>query len=202
MGGGIGLIFQIAKDALAAQQYGIAVSGHNIANVNTPGYSKQNAVFGAKEPAPFGGFYLGRGVDTIEIKRASDQLVENRVMQQKSELYAYKEMENYMLTVEGLFNENSGSSLSNLFGEFWNLWHDVSNNPSGAAERTALYEHAELLAEQFRSLDTDLLQTTTDLTNAMRAGIDRLNQITGEIAAINGEIVGTDTIASANDLKR
>jgi len=201
MSSGIGLVLSIAKDALAAQQYGIYVTGHNIANVNTPGYSRQTAVFEAKKPASFGGVLLGRGVDTTEIVRASDQIIENRVMQQKSSLYCYKEMENYMLAMEGLFNENSDTSLSTMLGEFWNLWHDISNDPSGTAERIALYEHSLLISQQFKSLDSDLLQLNTDLTNAVKAGVGRVNEITAAIANLNNEIAGLEIDASANDLR-
>jgi flagellar hook-associated protein 1 FlgK len=201
MSSGIGLVLSIAKDALAAQQYGIYVTSHNIANVNTPGYSKQTAVFEAKKPAPFGGVLLGRGVDTTEIVRASDQIIENRVMQQKSSLYCYKEMENYMLAMEGLFNENSDTSLSTMLGEFWNLWHDISNDPSGTAERIALYEHSLLVSQQFKSIDSDLLQLNTDLTNAVKAGVGRVNEITAAIANLNNEIAGLEIDASANDLR-
>ncbi|MBE9581008.1 MAG: flagellar hook-associated protein FlgK [Proteobacteria bacterium] len=201
MSSGIGLVLSIAKDALAAQQYGIYVTSHNIANVNTPGYSKQTAVFEAKKPAPFGGVLLGRGVDTTEIVRASDQIIENRVMQQKSSLYCYKEMENYMLAMEGLFNETSDTSLSTMLGEFWNLWHDISNDPSGTAERIALYEHSLLISQQFKSVDSDLLQLNTDLTNAVKAGVGRVNEITAAIANLNNEIAGLEIDASANDLR-
>jgi flagellar hook-associated protein 1 FlgK len=198
---GLGLVLTIAKDALTAQQYGVFVTGQNIANVNTPGYSKQSAVQEARRPAPYGGVYVGRGVETTAIERASDQLIENRVMQQKSDLYSYEEMENYMLAMEGLFNESSGISLSSMFADFWNLWHDLSNNPSGSSERIALYENGDMIAEQFNAVDDSLLQLSTDLTNAMRAGVGRINAITESIAALNNEIVGIETIASANDLK-
>jgi flagellar hook-associated protein 1 FlgK len=198
---GLGLVLTIAKDALTAQQYGVFVTGQNIANVNTPGYSKQSAVQEARQPAPYGGVYVGRGVETTAIERASDQLIENRLMQQKSDLYSYEEMENYMLAMEGLFNESSDTSLSSMFADFWNLWHDLSNNPSGASERIALYENGDMIAEQFNAMDDSLLQLSTDLTNAMRAGVGRINAITESIAALNNEIVGIETIASANDLK-
>ncbi len=201
MSSGIGLLLSIAKDALAAQQYGIYVTGHNIANVNTPGYSKQNAVLEARDPAPYGGVILGRGVNTTEITRNSDQIIENRVMQEKSDLYSFKGMENYMAALEGLFNENTDSSLSNTMGDFWNRWHDIANNPSAVPERMALYEHSKLLSEQFNSFDVYLGQLTTDLTNAVDAGVGRVNEITSEIASLNKKIVVMGVDASANDLK-
>ena len=201
MSGGIGLLLSIAKDALAAQQYGIYVTGHNIANVNTPGYSKQRAVLEARDPAPFGGVVLGRGVNTTEITRNCDQVIENRVMQEKSDLYSFKGMENYMVALEGLFNENTDNSLSNILGDFWNRWHDIANSPSAVPERIALYEHSKLLSEQFNSLDVDLEQLRTDLTNTVDAGVGRVNEITSEIAGLNAEIIVMGVDASANDLK-
>lgn len=198
---GLGLVLSIAKDALAAQQYSIDVTAHNIANVNTPGYSRQRPVYEAKEPAPYGGLLLGRGVDTTQIVRVSDQFIENRLMQQKSSLLSSKEMENYMQVVEGFFNENSEISISEMLAEFWNFWHDIANNPSGASERIAIYEHSVQLAEQFNTLYADLTSLETDLTNAINSGISKINQITNEISILNGKIVGMEASNIANDLR-
>ena len=198
---GLGLILSIAKDALAAQHYGMDVTGHNIANVNTPGYSRQRPIYEAKEPSPYGGVLLGRGVDITQIVRASDQLIENRLMQQKSSMFSLEQMDNYMQVLEGFFNENSETSISAMLADFWNLWHDIANNPSGASERIALHEHSILLSEQFGNLDADLTQLETDLTNAISAGINEVNQITNEIGQLNDQIVGTEAVNIANDLR-
>ena len=198
---GIGLILTIAKDALATQRYGMEVTAHNIANVNTPGYSKQTPVLEAREPAPYGGLILGRGVDIDQVIRSTDQFIENRLMQEKSSMLSSTEMVSYMQVLEGLFNETSETSISAMLAEFWNLWHGISNNPSGASERIALYEHSILLSGQFNTLDDDLRQIKTDLTNAMSAGIDKINQITSEIAQVNDQIVGMETNNTANDLR-
>jgi flagellar hook-associated protein 1 FlgK len=201
MSPGLATVLSIAKDALAAQQYGIQVGGHNIANVNTPGYSKQSPVLEARGPVPLSGLLFGMGVDTTQVMRASDQLIENRLMQQKSSLSSFEEMDSYMLVLEGLFNESSGNSLSNLIGEFWNLWHDIANYPSSASERIALYEHSVMVSEQFNGLDANLFQLDTDLTNAVAAGIGRVNEITAEIANLNNEIAQLEVFAPANDLR-
>ena len=201
MSSGVGMVLSIAKDALTAQQYGINVTGQNIANVNTPGYSRQSPILEAKKPELFGGVLLGRGVDTTQVVRASDQVIENRLMQQKSDMFSFEEMENYMQVLEGLFNENSESSLSGMMGDFWNLWHDLANNPSGTPERVALYEHSVLLSQQFNDLDGALSQLGTDLTNALSAGIEKINEITAEIARLNNEIAGLEVDGMANDLR-
>jgi flagellar hook-associated protein 1 FlgK len=198
---GLATVLRIAKDAMAAQQYGIDVTAHNIANVNTPSYSRQSPVYEARGAAPYGGVLLGQGVDVTRVVRASDWFIESRLTKQKSSMFSFDEMENYMQVLEGLFNEDSESSISHLMADFWNKWHDIANNPSGSSERVALYEHSLLLTDQFRGLNTDLSQLETDLTNAVTTGIERINQITNEIAYINDQIVGIEASGTANDLR-
>jgi flagellar hook-associated protein 1 FlgK len=198
---GLGLVLSIAKTALFAQRHGIDVTAHNIANVNTPSYSRQSPVIEAKEPASYGGVLLGQGVDTTDVVRTTDQFVENQLMQQKSCLLSSKEMEGYMQILEGLFNENSETSISVMLAEFWNLWHDISNHPAGAAERTALYQHGILLSRQFNNLEAELTELETDLTSAVNVGVERINEITREIADINIKIVGVEAAKVANDLR-
>lgn len=198
---GLGLVLSIAKTALFAQRHGIDVTAHNIANVNTPSYSRQSPVMEAKEPVSYGGVLLGQGVDTTDVVRTTDQFVEDQLMQQKSCLLSSKEMEGYMQILEGLFNENSETSISVMLAEFWNLWHDISNHPAGAAERTALYQHGILLSRQFNNLEAELTELETNLTSAVNVGVERINEITREIADINIKIVGVEAAKVANDLR-
>ncbi|MGB2689215.1 MAG: flagellar hook-associated protein FlgK, partial [Desulfobacterales bacterium] len=197
----IGMVLNIATTALSAQQYGMGVTAQNIANVNTEGYSRQNPVLVAKQPLLYGGLLLGRGVDTEQVSRSVDQLIENKLMQEKSNMSSSSEMEKYMQVLEGFFNENSGTSISTMVSEFWNGWYDISNNPSGVSERISLYEQSVLLSEQFNALGTDLIQLDTDLTGAVTSGIETINKITHEIAKVNGQIVSMEANNVANDLR-
>lgn len=198
----LGAVFDIAKSALAMQRYGLDVTAHNIANVNTPGYSRQSPVLTAKQAESKGGLIFGRGVDITQVIRASDQFIEDQLMQQKSSMLSSKEMENYMQVLEGVFNENPETSISAMLSDFWNLWHDISNNPSGVSERTALYEHGILLAERFNALDGDLASLETDLTNSLSTGIDEVNRISNEIAQLNDQIPGLEAGGNiVNDLR-
>jgi flagellar hook-associated protein 1 FlgK len=198
---GLGLVLDIAKTALSTQQYGIDVTGHNIANVNNPSYSRQSPVIEAKEAVSYGGILLGRGVETTNVVRTTDQFIENQLSEQKSNEVAFQEMEQYMQILEGFLNENSETSISVLLSDFWNLWHDISNNPAGSAERIAIWEHSALLAERFNSLEADLIQMKTDLTGAVSFGVGRINEITEEIAYLNTQIVATEASTVANDLR-
>jgi flagellar hook-associated protein 1 FlgK len=198
---GIGMVLDIATSALNAQQQSINVTAHNIANVNTEGYSRQSPVLESKQPMVSNGLIMGRGVDVDQVAQSGDRFIENRLMQEKSNLSSASEMEKYMQVLEGYFNENSDTGLSTMLANFWNSWYDISNNPSGTAERNSLYEYSSLLTEQFNALGSDLTQVESDLTNSVSSGIETINKITQEIAQLNNQIVGMEADNTANDLR-
>jgi flagellar hook-associated protein 1 FlgK len=198
---GLVTVLNIAQSALAASQYGMDVTSHNIANVNTNGYSRQRPVFSANQPILSDGVVLGQGVGSTQIIKDSNQFIEQQLTQEKSNMESSQEMEYYMQILEGLFNENSEAGLSTMLSDFWNRWHAISNNPSGASERIALYQHSELMVEQMNALDANLMQLETDLTNAVGVGVSKINQMTEEIAQLNDQIVRTEINGVANDLR-
>ncbi|MBW2129196.1 MAG: flagellar hook-associated protein FlgK, partial [Deltaproteobacteria bacterium] len=198
---GIGLILNAAKDALMSQQYALDVISHNVANANTEGYSRQTPVLSAKTPAPYAGFILGRGVELSEVIRNTDSFIESRLRERNSDLTAMSEKEVYLNALEGVFNENSGRSLSAQFADFWNAWHDLSNNPSGYAERDVVVEMGSLLAQSFKDLAGDMQQFEREIGLALDSGITKINQLTSQIADVNEQIINLEIIGSANDLR-
>ncbi|MGD9156951.1 MAG: flagellar hook-associated protein FlgK [Desulfobacteraceae bacterium] len=203
---GIGLVLNIAKDALLSQQYAINVISHNIANVGTDGYSRQVALFEAKGAAPYGGLIFGRGVQVSDIIRTTNEFIENRLQTATSDLSMMSENETYMKVIESIFNENSGNSLSNQFNEFWNAWADVNNNPSGnnnptgMSVRNILAEYGSLLSQSFQDISGDLSDLNKGLNNSISAGVDTVNQILEQIADINGQILHVKITGNPNDL--
>ena len=119
---GIGLLLDIATEALSAARSGVDITGHNIANVNTPGYSRQSPVYETEDPNLYEGLYFGTGVNTSEIVRTSDQFIENWLMQQNSSMTSSEAMEQYLQVLEGIFNENSETTISAMMAGFWNGW--------------------------------------------------------------------------------
>jgi flagellar hook-associated protein 1 FlgK len=73
---GIGMVLNIAATALSAQQNGIGVTAHNIANVNTEGYSRQRPILDARQPEVYGGLVMGRGVEVETVSQYGDKLIE------------------------------------------------------------------------------------------------------------------------------
>ncbi|MBU0995485.1 MAG: flagellar hook-associated protein FlgK [Proteobacteria bacterium] len=199
---GIWNALNIGKNAIAAQQYGLSVTGHNIANVNNPEYSRQTIPHTTSTPINYAGYLLGTGVEADQVQSSVNQLLENRLTEQESGLSSYEEMEVYLNVLEGYFNENSDSSLSVQISEFWNAWHDLSDNPTGTSERVIVYEKGTKIADQFDSLDAELTRLDVELSREISSAISSIDALTKEIAQINIEIVSGETNnRTANDLR-
>jgi flagellar hook-associated protein 1 len=198
--GGIGLILSTAKDALQAQQLAMNVASQNIANINTPGYSRQIPILEARTPAPYAGLTLGQGVAVTQIQRQADSFIENMLQQRQSDLSASSEKKTYMGTLESIFSESSTGGLSTQMSDFWNAWQDLSNNPSGSAERDVLCQRGKLLCESFSNASGEMDQLSKELNLSLDAGVKAVNDITKKIADLNTQIVAFGATGSANDL--
>ncbi len=198
---GITSTLNIAKTAIAAQQYGLNVTGHNIANVNNPDFSRQNADHISNKPAPYAGFLFGTGVNVRQVEQVVDTLLENRLTDEKSTQAMFEEAESYMKILEGFFDENSESSMNSVISEYWNSWHDLSDNPLGVSERVQIYEKGVKLAERFNSLRTDLDKVAKDITYEVESSLTDINALSSQIADLNREILGLEGNRTANDLR-
>lgn len=197
----IGAVFDIARTALATHQYAMDVTGHNIANVNTEGYSRQRVMSTSAGSDLRRGLLIGRGVDPGTVLRTVDPFINDQLMSQESKLAAAEEMEIYLRNLEAYFNDSGETGLSGMIADFWNYWHDLANHPSGSAERTALYEHALSLTEKVREVADQVAQMEIELNRSVASGVDRINQIVDQIAQLNVQIVRIETNGSANDLR-
>jgi flagellar hook-associated protein 1 FlgK len=197
----IGAVFDIARTALATHQYAMDVTGHNIANVNTEGYSRQRVMSTSAGSDLRRGLLIGRGVDPGTVLRTVDPFINDQLMSQESKLAAAEEMEIYLRNLEAYFNDSGETGLSGMIADFWNYWHDLANHPSGSAERTALYEHALSLTEKVREVADQVASMEIELNRSVASGVDRINQIVDQIAQLNVQIVRIETNGSANDLR-
>ena len=196
---GISSTLSIAKGAIIAQQYGLNITGHNIANVNNPDYSRQDAAQTSNTPALYGGHLFGTGVKVEQVQQQVDKLLENRLVDAKSNQAAFKEAESYMNVIESFFDENSDTSINNTMTDFWNSWHDLSDNPLGSSERVAVYEKANLLAKRFNTADEDFSNVTADINKEIDSTITRINSLTKQIGEVNRQIITLESNKTAND---
>lgn len=198
---GISSTLSIAKTAIATQQYGLNVTGQNIANVNNPNYSVQHADQISRRPSMYAGFLFGTGVDITKVQQSVDQLLEDRLTQETSIQASLAEQESYMRVLEGFFDENSNTSLTSVLTEFWTSWDNISNNPSGSSERVEVFENGSKLASRFRSTLIDMDNLSTDINSDIVSAVQQVNTLTAKIAGLNQDILSSEINLTANDLR-
>ena len=185
---GIYMAMEIARKALFASQTSIQVTSHNIANVNTPGYSRQEAILteaGAMSSSPG---QLGMGTIVSGIQQKVDTLTERQLVYENGAYASLDYTSSATAQVEAIFNDTTGTGLSNRVSEFFNSWDDLSANPQGTAERQTVVSTAELLTAEFRRIDSQLTSLKESANKDVVSISGEVNQIVTQIAKLNGSI--------------
>jgi flagellar hook-associated protein 1 FlgK len=189
----MGAIFNVAGSALSVQKYGIEVTSNNIANVNTPGYTRQSPML---QPAPtekIGNLILGRGVSFEGVAGVNDPFIETRLRDQGSKTSFFASQQDYISQIDQIFNTGSDADVSSLMSEFWNSWHDLASTPAGTTERRVLAEKSGQLAQGFNRLTVQMDGLVQDIDNRLDAGAKDVNLITTELAELNQQIMALET---------
>jgi len=199
---GLSAILNIARGAMNANQLAMQVISHNMANVNTPGYTRQKAVVQTQTPLNLNRLKIGTGVLVDSVVQYFDRYTTRAIHEKTSSLKDYESKALVLSSVEALWNETEESSLSQTLDEFWNAWQEVASNPGGTAERTALLEKAKILTGKFNSLSQELGQAGQNLNTDLRMGVEEVNRLAGQIAKLNGRIGSAEgSQTAANDLR-
>jgi flagellar hook-associated protein 1 FlgK len=199
---GITAIMDIAKRALAAEQLGVEVTSHNVANVNTPGYSRQEVNYVTAHPVPSPWGPLGNGVKVQGITRAFDPFIAARLDQQSATLSEYRTLAAQLEQVAGLFNETMAGGLTEHLSAFFAAWHDLADHPVGSGERQALLQEALSLSEACRYRADQLVAARISLTRQLAPVLEEINVHARRIAELNREIqISEANGQQANDLR-
>lgn len=192
----------IAKEGLLTHMSAITVAGHNIANVNTPGYSRQVLNLTTPVATPTGIGYLGNGVRSDSVLRQYDAFMTQRLMSQNATINNLTTQQQSMRVIETAFNEVPGLAVNELLGKFWESWQALSNNPELSSNRQTVVQQAQLLTDQLRSMTGELTQTKFDTGVSMKSAINDVNALAKQIADLNTKITASETDKQQqNDLR-
>ena len=195
-------ILNTAKLGLLSQQLAIEVTGQNISNVQTEGYSRQEINFEATNPRSFSLGQLGTGVRVAGIERSHDEFLFSQILGEGDALGRFEVRKDVFDQLEILLSENGGQSLNQSLSKFFSGVQDVSANPTGLPERSNLVSEAKNLASVFNNLGESLFQIQQNLDATIEVEVTRINSLTEEIASLNKAIHANEPTAfSANDLR-
>ena len=193
-------IYDVGSSALTSMQRAIATTGHNIANVNTEGYSRQEVVLGTRSPEKVGQVEIGTGVEVSNIRRAHDSFL-MRDVQTRSGSNGYFQL--YAKTAQNVDSllADPSTGIAPAMNKFFAAMEAVAANPSSSPERQVLLSEAEMLTQRFNYVDTRLSEFATELNTRMANMTDDINALASDIAQLNASIVSLNSARGVpNDL--
>jgi len=197
----IGLL-DIGRGALLAHQKAISITGHNIANVNTPGYSRQRVILATSPGMTSMPGQMGTGVRASDIQRIYDQFLGSQINTESYNQGKWEAQKSSLERVEIIFDETTGFGLNQAMGDFFNALQDLANNPAGHTERQVLLAKSEIMTETFNKISSDLNQLQNDLDSNIEGTVIEINTIAGEISDLNFKIGDIEKSGqNANDLR-
>jgi flagellar hook-associated protein 1 len=189
---GISSILNIAKNGVFAAQTSVQVTSHNVANVNTEGYSRQEAVLEAATPMPTDQGLLGSGVLVKSVKRYADKFLDTAIAQKNGALQQQQTAQNYFERIQGILEEDN-SSLSSQITNFFNAWQELTTDPTSTSVRTIVASTAQNLSETIRTAYADLKDVQGELNSTVGQEVADINRIVSSIAALNEKVFDSHT---------
>ncbi len=179
---------EIGKRSLLAQKFGIDTTSNNIANVNTPGFSRRSAVMSETEANKSNGNYQGSGVQVNLLRSFRQELLDKEVCGNLSQQKGYEIDQLYLQQISSVFGEPSDSGLSELTTSFLNTFNTLAQNPENVALRQSLLENANALTQKFNSTARGLSQLRDDSRSHISQDINKANTLLKDIANLNSQI--------------
>ncbi|MCX5724612.1 MAG: flagellar hook-associated protein FlgK [Nitrospirae bacterium] len=199
---GLDGLLDIGKSALSAAQQGLTVSGHNVANVNTPGYSRQEAVVTERDPVNGGPGQVGTGVQVTQIRRIVDNFINREITSSNSSLGQLNITQDQLSQIQNIFGDSNNQGIGAQLTDFFSSLQDVAASPSDVTPRSVLLAKADFLTKGFNQVAGELTARRTSVDNQVKQTITEINSLTAQVAALNGKIVSAEmTGQNANDLR-
>ncbi|SFE65015.1 flagellar hook-associated protein 1 FlgK [Thermoanaerobacter thermohydrosulfuricus] len=199
---------EIAKTGLFVSQKALDVTGHNIANANTPGYTRQVVDMASIAPPTTFGMYdqwgkaIGEGVKIQDIRQIRDQFLDNQFRRENKFLGEWETKAQVLAAVEDIFNEPSDSGINTVLNDFFNSLQELSKNPEILTVRAEVRERAIALADTFNTVYQHLYDKLNELNSTIQSRISEINSYADRISKLNNEIYRFElTGQTANDLR-
>ncbi len=184
----------IAMGALEAQQAGLQTTTNNIANLNTPGYTREQPVLEEAEPIIQNGKAYGNGVNLQSIESLRDSILELQISnetQQQGQSQAYV---NAMSQAQTLFPDDT-SGIGQTISSFFQSLNSLSTDPSNLPLRQGVLSAANGMASAFNSTANELNVQRSSLDQNVQQTVSEINELTQQVAAVNAKLAGLGSAA-------
>lgn len=182
-------LLNIGARAMLANQAVLNVTGHNIANVNTPGYSRQTAALAAANPQYSGSGFFGKGVEVSTVTRAYNRYLTNAANIAQADATRDATLRDNLSRLEQLFPPGE-QGLGHATQQLLNAMVDVASRPADFASRQVVLARAQELANRFAGAGTQLNELQQGVNTDLRMQIAQVNRLASQLAKVNDQVAG------------
>lgn len=186
----------IGKSGLFAQQGAINVTGHNIANANTEGYSRQRVELETTRPyckpsmnSTVGPGQIGTGVQIAAINRVRDSFLDYQTRVEHGVQGQFESRNKFLSQIENILNEPTDVGISNLIEKFFHSWQDLSLHSETSNARSVVMEQSKALTDELNHTYNELKQLKTNTQMEINNTVFEVNNILNQVNQLNQEIV-------------
>lgn len=193
--------FEIGRRAIHVQQKGAHVTGQNIANANTEGYTRQIQHMKALVPAAVPGVETppGYGVEVSDIQRIRSEFYDNQIITALSNRNYWDRLSETLGSIETIFLEPGDLGINTALSDFFDAWQELSVNPESYAVRISLREVTQTMISVVDGIYDRLDDLKLDLENEIKATVDDINGLAREIAELNKSIIFMQAIGKKSN---
>ncbi|MBM6619045.1 flagellar hook-associated protein FlgK [Bacillus suaedaesalsae] len=190
---------ETARRGMTAQQSALFVTGHNIANANTPGYSRQRVNFNQTEPYPAPAMnrpaipgQIGTGVEGGTIERIRNSFLDTQYRGENTKMGYWSSRSEALGKMEEIMNEPSENGLSVTLDRFWQGLQDLSVQPEDPGARSVVLERGRAVSETFNYLSNSLSAIQKDFKDQVNISVEQINSIARQINNVNNQIASIE----------
>ncbi|PIP92734.1 MAG: flagellar hook-associated protein FlgK [Bdellovibrio sp. CG12_big_fil_rev_8_21_14_0_65_39_13] len=185
-------LLSIGKTGLSASKKSLEVTGHNIANVNTEGYSRQRVLQQTNVPINKGGLIFGTGNRIKNINRVHDPYIEKRLQKSTSEKHFFQQRADQLGLVENVFNEVDNEGLNKLLNKFFNSFRELANQPENETIRSVVRDTANIVVRDFRRIRETMDDIARGADQKLLTEIEDINSLVKNVANLNKKIAALE----------
>ena len=183
---------QLSSNALQANQIGLQVVGQNIANDNTPGYSREVVNYAPAPMQQIGNISLGTGVQVQGVVQVVDQFLEQRLRGANADVANSSTQSQTYQNLEGIVGALQNNSIDSEMNAFFSSIGNILNQPQSISTRNLAVLQGQTLAKNINDMATRVMQAQSDLNNQVAGMATNINQLVTQIADLNVQIVSTE----------
>jgi flagellar hook-associated protein 1 FlgK len=199
---GLNSVMDTSLSALFAAQAGLATTSHNIANANTPGYSRQDVLFAARRPDMTAVGAIGRGVEVEGVRRIQDEFILNNLRSQTARGQSFASVDSALSEVESIMGSVDNDHLGDALSRFFGAWNALSQPTITPSMKENVVAAAVALVNDMHSIDESLTALESNIEASIQLELGNLNRLLTQVADLNRQIMAVETGGNpANDLR-